>query len=123
MIFTVCDCDALVPIHVTNNPEALFKHRWEERMEDTLRLRKLVANGPFPAMRLWHSASSALMEDLQLIEPASLPSTADYQNFVILSSPSDSPPAETFEEDPEDNIELCNEVGILDHLETRLHSA
>ena len=71
-------------------------------------------------MCLWHSASSALMEDLQLIEPASPPSLADYQNLIILSSPSDSPPAETFEEDPEDNIELCNEVGILDHLETRL---
>ena len=71
-------------------------------------------------MHLWHSASSALMKDLQLIEPASLPSTADYQNFIVLSSPSDSLPAEMFEEDPEDNIELCNEVGILDHLEMRL---
>ena len=109
-------------------------------MKDTICLRKSIANGLFPAMCLWCSASSKLMMDLELADlltmnlgltgpltmdlgladPASLPSSTDYQTFVIPSLPSETLPAERIEEDPEDNIELCNELGILDHLEMRM---
>ena len=89
-------------------------------MKDTICLCKSIANGPFPAMCLWCSASSKLMMDLGLADLASLPSSMDYQTFVIPSLPSETLPVERIEEDPEDNIELCNELGILDHLEMRM---
>jgi len=89
-------------------------------MKDTLCLHKLIANGPFPMMCLWCLASSTLMDDLEVVELASLPSTMDYQTLIIPSLSSESLPVERIEEDPEDNIELCNELGILDHLEMRM---
>src|SRR5258705_128799 len=72
-------------------------------MKETLWLHKSIANGPFPVTHLWCSSSSALMKDLEHAEPASLPSTTDYQTFVIPSLPSENLPAERIEEDPEDN--------------------
>ncbi len=60
------------------------------------------------------------MKDLEHAEPASLPSTTDYQTFVIPSLPSENLPAERIEEDPEDNIELRNKLGILNTLEARM---
>ncbi len=62
------------------------------------------------------------MKDLEHAEPASLPSTTDYQTFVIPSLPSENLPAERIEEDPEDNIKLCNELGILNTLEARMQA-
>ncbi len=89
-------------------------------MEDTLGLCKSIANGLFPAMHLWCLTPSMFMMDLGLAEPASLPSTTDYQTFVIPSLCSETLPAERIEEDPEDNIKLHNELSILDHLEMRM---
>src|SRR5258708_36834004 len=91
-------------------------------MKETLRLHKSIANGPFPVTHLWCSSSSALMKDLEHAEPASLPSTTDYQTFVIPSLPPENLPAERIEEDPEDNIKLRNELGILNTLEARMQA-
>src|SRR5260370_16404937 len=90
-------------------------------MEDTLGLCKSITNGPFPAMHLWCLTPSMFMMDLGLAELASLTSTMDY-TFVIPSLHSETLPAERIEEDPEDNIELHNELGILDHLEMRMQA-
>src|SRR5258708_29695269 len=122
MKFTICRSDILASINGTNNHEALFKHRWDEQMKETLRLCKSIVNRPFPAMHLWCSSSSALMKDLEHAEPASLPSTTDYQTFVIPSLPSKNLPAERIEEYPEDNIKLHNELGILNTLEARMQA-
>src|SRR5258708_11152203 len=91
-------------------------------MKETLRLHKSIANGPFPVTHLWCSSSSALMKDLEHAEPASLPSTTDYQTFVIPSLPPENLPAERIQEDPEDNIKLRNELGILNTLEARMQA-
>ena len=91
-------------------------------MKDTICLCKSIANRPFPATHLWCSASSKLMMDLGLADPASLPSSTDYQTFVIPSLPSETLPVERIEEDPEDNIKLHNELSILDHLEMRMQA-
>src|SRR5258708_16206583 len=108
MKFTICRSNILASINGTNNHEALFKHQWDEQMKETLWLCKSIANGPFPVMCLWCSSSSALMKDLEHAEPASLPS----KNL----------PAERIEEDPEDNIELHNELGILNTLKARMQA-
>ena len=91
-------------------------------MKETLRLHKFIANRPFPPMCLWSASSLTLMKHLELAEPASLPLKTDYQTFVIPSQPSETPPAERTEEEPEDNIELCNKLSILNTLEARMQA-
>ena len=91
-------------------------------MKETLRLHKLIINGPFPVTCLWHLSSSVLVKDLELAVPASLPSTNNYQTFVIASLTSNTLPAERIEEDPEDNIKLHNELSILNTLEARMEA-
>ena len=62
------------------------------------------------------------MKHLEVVEPASLPSKMDYQTFVIPSQPSETPPAESTEEDPEDNIKLSNKLSILNTLKARMQA-
>ena len=91
-------------------------------MKETLQLHKLIANRPFPVMHLWSSLSSVLMKGMELAGPGSLPSKTDYQTFAIPSLPSETLSPERIEEDPEDNIELCNKLSILNTLEARIQA-
>src|SRR5260370_12137986 len=100
MKFTICISDIPASINATNNNEALFKHQWDERVKETLGLCKLITNRPFPATCLWHLSSSVLMKDLELAEPASLPSTNDYHTFFLTSLTSHTLPPDSINNHP-----------------------
>ncbi|KAF8336402.1 uncharacterized protein EI90DRAFT_172170 [Cantharellus anzutake] len=103
-------------VQIVDSIHSLFKYRLRLRLKSLLKCRDSIINGSTPNVNLWRAPIRHLLENLERPDPTAAPSYIDYTSFHLPLPYSSTLPSGNNSIDPDDDVEVRNELSVLDGL-------